>query len=219
MGSVTRSDTPAEPPEPTPHPLASALAAALGTTDGWRVLLLGIGTGRNVPPLLAAGARVDAVEDDPERARAARARFAGESRVRIARAGYGGPYPFAGSFDGALSTHALLHGTPQHVTAALTAVLNRLAPQAPFFLTLGSKRDPRFGTGRPAGPDTFIADDGSEAGVSHCYFDAAGARALLGSFAVDSLEERSATESAGTWAHTADEAATLVHWFARVRRP
>jgi hypothetical protein len=201
-----------------PHPLAVELAAAVGAASGARALLLGIGSGRNVLPLLTAGTRVDAIEDDPERARLALIRFAGESRVRVARAAYGGPYPFAGSFDGALSTHALLHGTPHHVAAALAAVRNRLAPRAPLFLTLGSKHDPRFGGGAPVAEDTFVADSGSEAGIPHCYFDEAGARALLAGFGVDSLEERSAAESAGTWAHAADEAAALVHWFARVRR-
>lgn len=213
---MTSSDTPGSPAEPTPHPLVSALAARLAPLAAPRVLLLGIGNGRNVTPLLAAGARLDAIEEDPARARASMQRFAGTGTVRITRAAYDGPYPFAGPFDGALSTHALLHGTPQHVAAALGAVYNRLAPNAPFFFTLGSKRDPRFGSGRSVAEDVYAPDAGSEAGVAHCYFDEPGVRALVAPFQLEHIEER--TSSAGSWAHSPQEAASIVHWFVRARR-
>lgn len=212
---MTRSDTPAASPEPTPHPLALELAAALAGAVAPRALLLGVGNGRNVLPLLAAGACVDAVEDDPARARAAVTRFADDARVRIAHAAYAGRYPFTGPCDGALSTHALLHGAPQSVAAALASVRIHLAPNAPFFFTLGSKCDPRFGRGRRLGDDTYAPESGSEARVPHCYFDEPGARALLRGFVLDRIEENAA---AGSWAHAAAEAATIVHWFIRARR-
>jgi hypothetical protein len=212
---VTRSDTPAASPEPTPHPLALELAAALASLAVPRALLLGVGNGRNVPPLLAAGAHVDAIEDDPARASTALTRFAADARVRIVRASYAGPYPFTGPYDAALSTHALLHGSPQSVAAALAAVRFRLAPNAPFFFTLGSKRDPRFGRGRRLQDDTYAPESGSEAGVPHCYFDAPAARALLEGFVLDRIEENVAP---GSWAHAPDEAAAIIHWFVRARR-
>jgi len=215
---ATRSDTPAGVPEPTPHPLAAELAETLRGISGARALVLGIGSGRNVPVLIDAGATVAAIEDDPERARAAMIRYAAEGRVRIARSAYAGPYPFAGPFDVALATHALLHGTPTHVAAAIAAVGNRLAPSACFFFTLGSKRDPRFGSGRLVAPDTFVADDGSEAGVAHGYFDETGVRALLDGFTIDGVAEVPAPGAAGAWAHTPGELATIVHWFVRARR-
>jgi hypothetical protein len=180
-------------------------------------LLLGIGSGRNVAPLLAAGASVDAIEADPELARAAIARFGRSGDVRVARSEYSGPYPFTGPYAAALSTNALLHGTPAAVAAALRATRERLAAGAPFLFTLGSKRDPRFGTGSVAGPDTFVSETGSERGVAHCYFDEAGVRALLAPLTLEGLEERRG--SAGSWAHDADEAAAIVHWFVRARRP
>jgi hypothetical protein len=181
-------------------------------------LLLGIGSGRNVPALLAGGARLDVVEEDAERARAAAVRFAGEPRVRIARARYAGPLPFSGGFGGALSTHALLHGTPRAIAAAIAAVRNRLSPGGPFYATLGTKTDPRYGSGTQLERDVFAPLDGSEAGVAHAYFDDAGARALFAGFRIVSLVETCAAESAGRWAHTDDEAARLVHWFVRAIR-
>jgi hypothetical protein len=213
---VSHSDTPAASPEPTAHPLALELAAALAGAVAPRALLLGVGNGRNVPPLLAAGALVDAIEDDPAHSHTAATRFAAESAVRIARASYAGPYPFTGPFDGALSTHALLHGTPQSVSAALAAVRNRLVPNAPFFFTLGSKRDPRFGKGRRIADDTYAAESGSETGVAHGYFDEPAIRGLLVGYALLAIEER--TAAAGSWAHSPDEAAAIVHWFVRARR-
>jgi hypothetical protein len=190
----------------------------LATLSNPRVLVLGIGSGRSLPALVAAGARVDAIEDDPERARAALARHAASGAVRVARARYTGPYPFAGPYAGALSTHALLHGVPAAVAAALASVRDRLAPGAPVFFTLGSKRDPRFGAGQSAGPDTFASDAGSEAGVPHCYFDESGVRALLTGLTLEALEERNAAASAGAWAHEPHESATIIHWFVRARR-
>jgi hypothetical protein len=212
---VSASDTPNTFAVPT-HPLASALAGAL--VPNARVLLLGIGSGRNVPALLAVAAWIEAVEDDPDRARAAAARFASEPRVRISREAYTGPYSFDGTVDGALSTHALLHGTPHRVAVAVAAARERLAPNAPFYITLGSKRDPRFGVGESPARDTFVLRSGSEAGVLHCYFDEAGVRALLNGFTIEELVEQSAAETAGTWAHAPEESARFVHWFVRLRR-
>ena len=212
---VSGSDTPETFSVPT-HPLASALAGAV--LPNARVLLLGIGSGRNVPALLAAAARIEAIEENPERARAAVARFASEPRVRISRAAYSAPYPFDGTIDGALSTNALLHGTPHRVAAAISAARERLAPNAPFYFTLGSKGDPRFGVGERPARDTFVLRSGSEAGVPHCYFDEAGVRALMDGFAIEELVERSAAQTAGSWAHTPEESASIVHWFVRSRR-
>ena len=226
-----------------PHPLARELAERLApatpaerltpdepaqrlTPDepaqrlipGDRVLLIGVGSGRNVPVLLAAGARVDALEEDPGRAREASARFAAEARVRVVRARYGGPYPFAGGHAAALSTHALQHGSLAGVGAAVAAIRSRLRPGGPFYLTLGSKRDPRFAAGRRLDADVSAPLEGAEAGVPHLYLDEAQVRTLLAGFEIESASEGSAAETAGRWAHTAAEAQGLIHWFVRARR-
>jgi SAM-dependent methyltransferase len=215
---VNDIDTPADAAAPSPHPLARELAAFLAAQLTPHVLLVGYGNGRNVPALIHAGARITILEEDAERARSAAARFATDARVNVNRAAYHEPIPEATTFDGALCTHALLHGTPASIGAAVARICDRLHSGAPFFLTLGTKSDPRYGTGRAAGPDTYAPESGSERGVPHAYFDAAGARALLRGFTLERLEESSAAETAGSWAHTGAESATLRHWFVRASR-
>jgi hypothetical protein len=196
------------------HPLAQALAHELATREHpARVLILGIGSGRNIPPLAAIGAFVDVIEEEAGRAVTAAQRFAATPRVRLVRASYAGPYPFSFGYDAALATHALLHGTRGHVAASLAAVRNRLRQGAPFYLTLGSAADPRCATGRRVDNGVWAAYDGPEAGVPHLYLTEPEVRRLLSGFNILSLQESSAAESAGRWAHTAEEAASLVHWF------
>jgi len=180
-----------------PHPLVGALIAALPADS--RVLLVGVGSGRHIPPLLKAAFRVDALD---------------EATLRAVVDGE----PFSGEFDGAVSTHALLHGTPGAIAAALGAIGARLRAGAPFHLTLGSTADPRFGTGTRVDDATWSALTGPEAGVPHAYFDEVGVRVLLADWDVLALEARSAAATAGRWAHRPDELATMVHWFARIAR-
>jgi hypothetical protein len=208
--------TPGASGVPSPHPFAIEIGERVLSPA--RVLLLGVGSGRNVPPLLAAGLRVDAVESDPSRAAAAATRFAAESRVRVVRSRYEGPLPFAGGHAAALSTHALLHGTRRTIAATVRAARDRLGAGAPFYATLGSQNDPRFGTGTRIDDDTFAPLTGAERGVAHTYVTAADARALFADFVVESLEEVAGGESVGRWAHDDADAATIVHWYVRARR-
>jgi hypothetical protein len=181
-------------------------------------LVLGTGNGRNVTPFTQNGLSVDILEQDETRAREAAARYATVGLVRVHASDYAGPYPIDGGFAGALSTSALLHGTANAVGRSVAAVRLALRRDAPFFCTLGSTRDPRFGHGRRIDEQTFAPESGSEAGVAHAYFDESQLRALFGGFEIDELHEGSAAETVGAWAHTNDEAATIVHWFVRARR-
>jgi hypothetical protein len=214
--SERSNDTPRADSAPSPHPLAVELAEAIRGASDARLFLLGIGNGRNVPPFLEAGVAVDAIERDAERARSAASRFAG---VRVVRGEYAGPYPFTGAFAGALSTSALLHGTAGEVASAVAAVRACLRPGARFFATFGSTRDPRFGRGLRIDDATFAPAVGSEEeGVPHAYFDEARLRALFDGFAEIDARELDASETVGRWAHSADAAAGIVHWFVRARR-
>jgi SAM-dependent methyltransferase len=194
------------------------------------VLVFGLGSGRNLPPLFARGARVDALEEDALRAAVVSQRFQSEAGLRIVTGSYAGPLPFEddlrggddgvedGGYDGALSTHALLHGTRADASAVLASLAGALRPNAPLHLVLGSRSDPRCGRGAQLEDGVYVAEDGSEAGVPHVYFDEAEARAALAALDIVSLEERSAAQTAGRWAHSGDEAETIVHWFVRARR-
>jgi len=180
-------------------------------------LLVGVGNGRNVAPFADTGIRVDAVEADTERARAASLRFAGTPGIRVARVPYAGPFPFSGGFAAALSTNALLHGAPADIARILAAIRSRLRPGGLCYATFGSTRDPRFGRGRRIDAATFAPESGAEVGVPHAYFDERRLRDVLGGFTIDEAREASAAATAGAWAHAPEEAAGIVHWFVKAR--
>jgi hypothetical protein len=169
-------------------------------------------------PFTQIGLRVEILEQDAARARQAVARYADGAHVRVHAGLYAGPYAFEGGFAGALSTSALLHGTASGVARSVASIRAALRPDAPFFCTFGSTRDPRFGHGRKIDDQTFAPESGSEAGVAHAYFDEMYVRTMLAGFQIDELTEGSAAETVGAWAHTNDEAAAIVHWFVRARR-
>ncbi len=211
--------TPTDSDEPPAHPLALELARVLARSDASpRVLMLGVGSGRNVAPLVAAGASVDIVEGDPERARAAAIRFAAGPRVRVTRGSYAGPYAFAGDFAGALSTHALLHGRIASIEQAVGAIASRLLPGGALYATFGSTSDPRYAAGAPIEPFVTAPRAGSERDVPHAYFDEVRLRALLRPFAIETIVEASASETTGRWAHDANESRTMMHWFVRANK-
>lgn len=210
-------DTPRAESAPLPHPLARSLARALANDPQARLLLVGVGNGRNVAPFADTGIRVDAVEADTERARAASLRFAGTPGIRVARVPYAGPFPFSGGFAAALSTNALLHGAPADIARILAAIRSRLRPGGLCYATFGSTRDPRFGRGRRIDAATFAPESGAEVGVPHAYFDERRLRDVLGGFTIDEAREASAAATAGAWAHAPEEAAGIVHWFVKAR--
>lgn len=178
-----------------PHPLAAELIERLRATPLARVLDFGAGSGRNSAALAAAGYAVQAVSDD------AVAGFTAGSR-----------------FDAAVSTHALLHGTPVAIADRVHALAAALKPQAPLYATFGSKTDLRYGKGTHVDEDTFAPESGDEQGVAHAYFDEYALRAILEPwFLVESIEERAVDRVVGTWAHAQRPQGT-VHWFVRARR-
>ncbi len=210
--------TPAQSQAPPAHPLAVALADELAGARAPRVLLLGIGSGRNVPPFAAIGATLAVVEDDPARAREAATAFAALPAFRIARCTYAGPYPFAGGFAAALSTHALLHGRIATIERAVASIAGRVVAGGALYATFGSTRDPRFAAGAPVEAFASAPREGSERGIIHAYFDEPRLRALLNAFSIEAMDEAPAGETAGAWAHDAREAQALRHWFVRARK-
>ena len=201
------------------HPLARALLeASVITVTPLNVVVIGAGSGRNVAPFLSAGWYVDVLEEAPERARELAERFGAEARLRVVLGSYVEAIAGASAYHAGLSTHALLHGSRERVAAAVRAAASALRPGAPFFFTLGSTADPRFGKGRRIDARTWAPESGSEAGVPHVYFDEEGVRSLLGDLELLSLEAHDGADSVGRWAHSEDEAQRIVHWFVRARK-
>ena len=159
---------------------------------GAQVLEIGAGSGRNQRALLEAGAHVTAIE-------------AGQNVAPEA-------------FDAALSTHALLHGTPATLEAALRQIHAALRPGASLYATFGSKRDARYGQGRRIAAHVFAPEHGDETGVAHTYWDEAELRVLLEPFDALDLTEMQVDEIAGAWAHEKSPLAQAFHWMVVARR-
>lgn len=178
----------------SPHPLAAALIERLRSQPAARVLEVGQGRGRNTAALLASNFSVQSIRDGAE------------------------VPDVESAFDAALSTHALLHGTPSTVEAGVRAIARALKPDAPLYATFASKRDGRFGQGTRVAEDAFTPNDGEERDVPHAYFDESGLRRILEErFVIESLDERSVDEVVGAWAHPQRPHGS-VHWFVRARR-
>ncbi len=176
------------------HPLAISLIARLRATPNARVLEIGAGTGRNTEAIRAAGLQVESVAD-------------------------GAPMPAREKYyDAALSTHALLHGTPGTVAACLATISTALKPGAPLHATFASTLDARFGKGQRISKHVFAAETGDEAGVPHVYFSRDELRLLLeANYDVEAIQETAADDIVGTWAHR-DLLQGVVHWFVRAIR-
>lgn len=199
-----------------PHPLALELARMLDqpVASPHQVLVVGTGSGRNLPPFLRSGIAVDALEPDTERADALRIRYAAQAAVRVAEADYLHPAALAVSYSAALSTHAYLHGRRADVCCALSALAKTLTSPGFIAIALGSIRDPRYGAGLEWEPGVWAPTSGEEHGVPHLFLDENGVRDLLApSFEIITLREVFAGDLVGRWAHPASVAEDTVHWF------
>ncbi len=127
--------------------------------------------------------------------------------------------PAIGTFAAAVSTHGLLHGTVAAITARISRIGDRLAPDGLLHATFGSVRDARFGTGRRIAAATFAPLDGDERGVAHSYFTRTELESLLQPrYDVEALDQNGVDSVAGSWAHRRRALADAVHWFVIARR-
>lgn len=176
------------------------LAERLRARPEARVLDVCTGSGRNASALRAAGYDVSAIADTEASA--------------IASA-----LPPSGTFAAAISTHGLLHGTRETITANVAAIAARLEPGGLLYATFGSIRDARFNTGRRIAETTFAPLDGDERGVAHTYFTRDGLHELLRPhFIVEHLKEACVDAAAGSWAHRERPLSRAVHWYVAGRR-
>ena len=215
-----RSNRPLPAEQPGAHPLADALIARLAAQRGARVLLLGAGDGRNIPPFVSAALHVDAVDTGRERVAAIARRFAGQPRVSaILLESYAALATPATPYAAVLSTHALLHGDQQSVAALVARLAAVLRPGGPLYATFGSRNDPRCRDEFQVQPGAWSEPDGPEAGVLHAYFDRSELRRVFaGDFVVERCARVDAGGLVGRWAHAAAAPGSRVHWFVVARR-
>ncbi len=174
--------------------MAVALASSL--PQGAHILEVGAGSGRNTRVLRAAGMVVTSIENF------------GNPPATLSRH----------AFDGALSTHALLHGTPSEIADVLEQIAAALKSGGLLFTTFGARKDARFGKDERLGPNTFVATTGDESGIAHSYFDGDEVRELLARFKIESLREVEVDQIVGRWAHAKNPLRNAVHWFATATR-
>jgi SAM-dependent methyltransferase len=182
------------------HPLAERLIEHLQHRPASRVLDFASGSGRNTAALRDAGFTVFAIDD-------AAAILPGALAASD------------GTFAAAVSTHGLLHGTPESIAAALDAIAGRLENDGRLYATFGSVRDARFGHGERIGDWTFAPVEEPERGVSHTFYDRERLETLLSpNFIIESLDERAVDRTAGSWAHAGHPLQGAVHWFVVARK-
>lgn len=123
------------------------------------------------------------------------------------------------AFDGALSTHAYLHGSASKIRSGIAELARVLRSGAPALLTFGSIHDVRYGFGDRLDVHTFAPGDGPERGVPHAYFDRDALLEALRPLNVVSAEEVAVDDIVGKWAHLDEEPPGKVHWFVEARKP
>lgn len=102
--------------------------------------------------------------------------------------------PFTGlNFNGAISWDALHHNTISNINKAVNNVYENLCVGGMFMVSLLSTKGGAFHTGKEIEKNTFVREEGSEAGVPHHYFDEQGIRDLFKKWKIVSLIEVVAT--------------------------
>lgn len=93
------------------------------------------------------------------------------------------------NFHGAVSWDALHHNTIDNINKAVENVYESLCEGGMFMVSLLSTKGGAFHIGKEIEKNTFVREDGSEAGVPHHYFDEQGIRELFKKWKVVSLAE------------------------------
>lgn len=102
--------------------------------------------------------------------------------------------PFTGlNFNGAISWDALHHNTISNISKAVNNVYENLFVRGMFMVSLLSTKGGAFHIGKEIEKNTFVREEGSEAGVPHHYFDEQGIRDLFKKWKIVSLIEVVAT--------------------------
>ena len=214
--AVSANDLPDTSEPPVAHPLAYDLARELAShASPVRVLLLGVGSGRNLPVLIAACAHVEAIEEDDARFRDVAARF---PLADVRRAAYAGPYPYAPGFAGTLSDARSLAWSPSRGHFGDRSGPRRIVAGRLFLyharLYAGSTL-----RGRSAYRRRYVRRHGGPGNRRRAFVFSmqTAVHDLFARFELTDLSEVSAAETAGRWAHSEADASTLVHWFVRAR--
>lgn len=174
-------------------PCVDTFVAQLPRPEHATVLDLGCGTGRNVGPLVRAGMRVIAVDINEPALETARERLAQYGDVVGIEAMSMLELCFPDcSFDGVIAVSVLNHGTRAEVDRAFSEVRRVLVPGGLLLVTMIATDHPTYRRGIEIEPDTFVLDEGVDAGVPHRFFTVESFQRFLGDAGFDALSVRAA---------------------------
>jgi len=169
----------------------AGFAELLRERNARRVLDLGCGAGRHILHLSKLGFEVHGLDFSAEALRICwrrlleRALSAHLVLGDMRELGY-----VSGCFDGVVCWYALYHDTLSGIRRTLSEVWRVLRSGGLLLVNFMSKRTWKYGRGEEVEEDTFIQDEGSEAGMLHHYSSREEVRELLGEFRVLHLELR-----------------------------
>jgi ubiquinone/menaquinone biosynthesis C-methylase UbiE len=100
-------------------------------------------------------------------------------------------YPFEGVvFHGVICWDALHHNTRENISKSVALVYDNLAVGGMFMVTLLSPKAGAYCQGCEIEKNTFVKNDGAEAGVPHHYFDEIDLRDLFNAWKIVILAEQ-----------------------------
>jgi len=193
-----------------PSELVVEFTKVLRRCRAGRVLDVGCGAGRHLVFLARQGFQLYGVDLSPTGLSHARAWAEEEGlEVELRRADMTFlPYR-DGFFDGVVCVFSIYHGTLAQVRKAVAEIRRVLRPGGAALIMFKSRESYRFGRGRQIEPNTFLADEGDDAGALHHYSDRAEVEGLLSGFSVLRLFhlQQGTEEHPSAW------------WVAEVARP
>lgn len=202
------------------HPAREAvlLASEMRKRGGRSVLDLGCGAGRNLVYLLKQGLEVFGTDISKAGLQTCRRRLQQEGLTADLRLAdmTSQPYPDE-SFDGVLSAQVVHHNVRSRIQAALDEIGRVLRPGGVAAISLGSTNDYKRGLGPELEPETYLVNEGIEAGLVHHLSDRADVCDLVQSFRLLELREECITHH--VVAGREQQPCTSAHWLCLFEKP
>ncbi|RPI28826.1 MAG: class I SAM-dependent methyltransferase [Acidobacteria bacterium] len=148
-----------------------------------RVLDLGCGSGRHLPPLARSGLSVFGLDNSPSGLALAREDLYKEHlQAHLLLGDFRENLPYRDrSFEGLLSTQVVHHAEIRTIRKVISEIERVLLPKGLLFLSVPKDRQQasRF---RQIEAGTFVPEDGPEMGIPHHFFEEGELRELLRGF-------------------------------------